>query len=101
MDDETTASKTVDPSREPAVFHARRRRVGLTLGTAALAAGVVPILSLSSGQAQACGGLFCNRPPPDPFAPLPVAQNGENVVFAITPDPAGGAPTLEAHIQII
>src|SRR6185295_11436177 len=32
--------------------------------------------------------------------PLPVAQNGENIVFAMTPDPAGGAPTLEAHIQI-
>ena len=40
-------------------------------------------------------------PPPDPFAPLPVAQNGENVVFAITKDPAGGAPTLQAHIQIL
>jgi MYXO-CTERM domain-containing protein len=53
------------------------------------------------GDAHACGGLFCNGPPPNPFAPLPVAQNGENVVFAITPDPAGGAPTLEAHIQIL
>jgi len=53
------------------------------------------------GDASACGGLFCNRPPPDPFAPLPVAQNGENIVFSITPDPAGGAPTLVAHIQIL
>jgi MYXO-CTERM domain-containing protein len=52
-------------------------------------------------EAQACGGLFCNARPPDPFAPLPVAQNGENVVFAITKDPAGGAPTLQAHIQIL
>jgi hypothetical protein len=53
------------------------------------------------GEAQACGGLFCNAPPPDPFAPLPVAQSGENVVFSITQDPAGGAPTLQAHIQIL
>jgi len=59
------------------------------------------ILSVASGEARACGGLFCDRPPPDPFAPLPVAQNGENIVFAMTPDPAGGAPTLEAHIQIL
>lgn len=51
--------------------------------------------------AQACGGLFCNARPPDPFAPLPVAQDGENVVFSITKDPAGGAPTLQAHIQIL
>jgi MYXO-CTERM domain-containing protein len=51
--------------------------------------------------AAACGGLFCNAPPPNPFAPLPVAQNGENVVFAITKDPAGGAPTIDAHIQIL
>jgi hypothetical protein len=52
-------------------------------------------------EARACGGLFCNARPPDPFAPLPVAQNGENIVFSITPDPAGGAPTLVAHIQIL
>jgi len=52
-------------------------------------------------SANACGGLFCNARPPDPFAPLPVAQNGENVVFSITKDPAGGAPTLQAHIQIL
>jgi MYXO-CTERM domain-containing protein len=53
------------------------------------------------GRAHACGGCFCNAPPPDPFAPLPIAQNGENVVFAITKDPAGGAPTIDAHIQIL
>jgi uncharacterized protein DUF2330 len=58
-------------------------------------------LVASHGDASACGGLFCNARPPDPFAPLPVAQNGENVVFSITPDPAGGAPTIQAHIQIL
>ncbi len=84
-------------------------RSGLGLrsrGLAALAllcglpvAGVVAL----PGDARACGGLFCNGgpTPQNPFAPLPVAQNGENVVFAITPDPAGGAPTIEAHIQIL
>lgn len=70
-------------------------------GAGALAVlGAVGLL-LEPGSAQACGGLFCNARPPDPFAPLPVAQNGENVVFSITPDPAGGAPTLVAHIQIL
>ena len=58
-------------------------------------------LVATHGDASACGGLFCNARPPDPFAPLPVAQNGENVVFSITKDPAGGAPTLQAHIQIL
>ena len=58
-------------------------------------------LVATHGDASACGGLFCNGPPPNPFAPLPVAQNGENVVFSITKDPAGGAPTLAAHIQIL
>src|SRR6187549_2869204 len=53
------------------------------------------------GEAQACGGLFCNARPVNPLTPLPVAQNGENVVFSITKDPAGGAPTLQAHIQIL
>jgi len=53
------------------------------------------------GEAQACGGLFCNAAPVNPLTPLPVAQNGENIVFAITKDPAGGAPTLQAHIQIL
>ncbi len=63
----------------------------------------VALLALLAGhhEARACGGLFCNSRPPDPFAPLPVAQNGENVVFSITKDPAGGAPTLVAHIQIM
>jgi MYXO-CTERM domain-containing protein len=74
------------------------RRLVVAVMLAALAGFVV--LGMR-GEAQACGGLFCNAPPPDPFAPLPVAQNGENVVFAISKDPAGGAPTLQAHIQIL
>jgi MYXO-CTERM domain-containing protein len=71
----------------------------------ALVAALLGSTALSAfafqSDARACGGLFCNAPPPDPFAPLPVAQNGENVVFAITKDPAGGAPTIDAHIQIL
>src|SRR4030095_8360897 len=74
----------------------------ITLGTLVVLSALAS-LALVAGhrEASACGGLFCNAPPPDPFAPLPVAQNGENVVFSITKDPAGGAPTLEAHIQIL
>jgi MYXO-CTERM domain-containing protein len=76
-----------------------RRLTALLCG---LPVAAVMMLALP-GDARACGGLFCNGgpTPQNPFAPLPVAQNGENVVFAITPDPAGGAPTLEAHIQIL
>jgi MYXO-CTERM domain-containing protein len=71
--------------------------LGLAL---ALAAGGAASIALER-PAAACGGLFCNAPPPNPFTPLPVAQNGENVVFAITKDPAGGAQTIQAHIQIL
>ena len=74
---------------------ARLAMLMLLAGSAAL------VLLALRGEAQACGGLFCNGPPPNPLTPLPVAQNGENVVFFMTKDPAGGAPTLEAHIQIL
>jgi len=56
---------------------------------------------LAAPRAHACGGLFCDGRPPNPFSPLPVAQNGENMVFAIDKDPAGGATRLTAHIQIL
>src|SRR3954469_9418180 len=50
-----------------------------------------------AGEVRACGGFFCNRPnvPTD----LPVAQTGENVLFAMDPTPSG-LYRLEAHIQI-
>jgi MYXO-CTERM domain-containing protein len=80
----------------------------LTLDSRCLPARLALIAALAGfamvamqGDGRACGGLFCNARPPDPFAPLPVAQNGENVVFGITKDPGGGAPTLAAHIQIL
>ncbi len=72
------------------------------LAALVIAGGLGAVVLLGSPDAaRACGGLFCNSRPPDPFAPLPVAQTGENVVFAIDKDPAGGAPTLVAHIQIL
>jgi MYXO-CTERM domain-containing protein len=67
--------------------------VALFAGAAALVVG--------AGPAQACGGLFCGGPPPDPFAPLPVAQSGENIVFAVDKDPATGQGTVTAYIQIM
>src|SRR3954453_8425907 len=81
----------------------RNREAGKSnLATMAVLFAVASLaLVATHGDASACGGLFCNARPPDPFAPLPVAQNGENVVFSITKDPAGGAPTLQAHIQIL
>jgi MYXO-CTERM domain-containing protein len=76
----------------------RNKRLVVAIMLTGLAAFV--LLGMRS-EAQACGGFFCSPRPPDPFAPLPIAQNGENVVFSITRDPAGGAPTLQAHIQIL
>src|SRR5260221_11589988 len=82
-------------SSRPRSFVGKMALVAALVGSTAGAA-----LTLQR-EARACGGLFCNAPPPDPFAPLPVAQSGENVVFSITKDPLGGAPTIAAHIQIL
>jgi MYXO-CTERM domain-containing protein len=54
---------------------------------------------LRPAPARACGGFFCNQPN-NPFDPPSVVQTGENVLFAVNPDPAPGAPKIEAHIQI-
>jgi hypothetical protein len=75
----------------------RRATVGLACALAALALALV---APGSRPARACGGLFCNNPPADPFAPLPVAQTGENVVFAVD-TAADGTTTVTAHIQIL
>jgi hypothetical protein len=48
------------------------------------------------GRAEACGGFFCNQAP-DPRN-LPVAQTGENVLFAMSR--SGDRFQLEAHVQI-
>jgi MYXO-CTERM domain-containing protein len=67
-------------------------------GTALIASVAAPGAGLRT--AQACGGLFCGGPPPDPFAPLPVAQSGENIVFALD-KPGTGETTVTAYIQIL
>ena len=66
--------------------------------TALVAGGAAP--GVGPRTAQACGGLFCGGPPPDPFAPLPVAQSGENIVFALD-NPGTGETTVTAYIQIL
>jgi hypothetical protein len=55
--------------------------------------------SIGIRAAHACGGFFCNRPPPD--GSLPIAQAAENVLFVMDTDPATGAKRVEAHIQIL
>ncbi len=50
-------------------------------------------------EAEACGGFFCDSPPPDPppdepDLPLPVYQTGELVLFV------ADETQVEAHIQI-
>jgi MYXO-CTERM domain-containing protein len=74
----------------------RRHLTAVTIAGAALAAA----LATGARPAHACGGLFCGGPPPDPFAPLPVAQSGENIVFAVDKDPSTGKGTVTAYIQI-
>ena len=73
------------------------RRLALT-GTAL---AVAAAFGAGARPAHACGGLFCGGPPPDPFAPLPVAQSGENIVFAVEKDPTTGQGTVTAYIQIL
>jgi len=68
-----------------------RRGMVCSLLVGALVAGRAEV-------ARACGGFFCN--PGGTLGPLPVAQTGENVLFFVSPDPAGGSPKIEAHIQI-
>jgi Uncharacterized protein conserved in bacteria (DUF2330) len=62
----------------------------------AVLAGVTALAGFHN-QARACGGFFCDRPnvPTD----LPVAQTGENVLFAMD-ESSPGLYRLEAHIQI-
>jgi hypothetical protein len=61
-----------------------------------MAALAVGLAVLVPGRADACGGFFCNQSQ-DPNN-LPVAQTGENVLFAMVP--SGDRFQLEAHVQI-
>jgi MYXO-CTERM domain-containing protein len=64
-----------------------------------VAAGVALLVCAFARPVEACGGFFCNRPPPD--GTLPIAQAAENVLFVLDRDPATGAGIVEAHIQIL
>jgi MYXO-CTERM domain-containing protein len=72
----------------------RKRGAAVVLGSLGLAAALLP-----GHPARACGGLFCNQPQ-NTFDPPPVAQTGENVLFAMEKDPQTGVNHLEAHVQI-
>jgi hypothetical protein len=72
-----------------------RVRGAALLGSLGLVAALLP-----GSPAQACGGFICDQPPQNTFDPLPVAQTGENVLFAMDKDPATGRNHLEAHVQI-
>ncbi len=61
--------------------------------------GVALLASSYAVPARACGGFFCNRPPPD--GTLPIAQAAENVLFVMERDETSGAAVVEAHIQIL
>src|SRR3954468_24599900 len=74
------------------MIHTATRRV-LVLSMALALAALAP-----ARPARACGGFFCDQPP-NAFTPPPVAQTGENVLFAMTKD-AAGVTHLEAHVQI-
>jgi hypothetical protein len=60
--------------------------------------GALAMAAIGAREARACGGFFCNAPPPD--GSLPIAQAAENVLFVLDTDPATGARRVEAHIQI-
>jgi hypothetical protein len=62
-----------------------------TIGKAALALGLAALVWAPT--ANACGGTFCDSPPPGQ-PPMPVQQSGENIVFVL----AEGH--VEAHVQI-
>src|SRR3954453_5871050 len=61
-----------------------------------LAALAVGLAFLVPVRADACGGFFCNQPQGPNN--LPVAQTGENVLFAMSR--MGDQFQLEAHVQI-
>ncbi len=63
--------------------------LGVGLPLAALA------VALNPGDANACGGTFCDAQPPGPQQ-MPVDQTGENILFHIDRETG----QVEAHIQI-
>ena len=60
---------------------ASQRRYGFRPALSAALA----IAAVGVREARACGGFFCNAPPPD--GSLPIAQAAENVLFVLDTDP--------------
>jgi uncharacterized protein DUF2330 len=54
---------------------------------------VLGAVTTHARHAAACGGTFCDSPPPN-TPPMPVDQTGENILFAY------GDGFVEAHVQI-
>ena len=94
-----TGAPPPSPSGRAAGWRSKFRRDTPRAGAGTVTSLALVVLFVSAPRdARACGGLFCDGRPANPFTPLPVAQNGENVVFAIDKDPQGGSPTLDgAH----
>jgi hypothetical protein len=70
-------------------------KLGFLLPCIAVAAIATP------STADACGGLFCDRPPPivdlppsEQPMPIPIDQTGEDILFAVTDD------AVEVQVQI-
>ncbi len=74
--------------KSPRIVHAPLALSLLTTLTASLALVLMP------GEAEACGGTFCDTGP----TVMPVDQSGENILFWT--DDSGAEPYTEAHIQI-
>ena len=56
--------------------------------------GIAACIGLAAPSvADACGGMFCDAPPPD-GTPMPVDQTGETILFVV------GDGFVEAHVQI-
>ncbi len=74
-----------------------------TLATMAILFALASATLVADARRRAARAAVCSATGRRPIRSrrCPVAQNGENVVFSITKDPAGGAPTLAAHIQIL
>lgn len=74
-----------------------RTRIERRIRAAAALAGLA--LALRAAPARACGGFFCDGPGSSGLPPI--AQSGENVLFAMDRDPVTGEQRVEAHIQIL
>jgi hypothetical protein len=63
------------------------------LSTLLAATLLTALPALTPAPAHACGGTFCDIPPPNQ-PPMPVDQSGENILFVVENN------RVEAHVQI-